>query len=308
MSEILENNYATICFHFNTIESKLSASSFNQLVDSLTIVTNNVSKVFLGEQTNCSVFILPPETGSFKSAFSMVIIGAMLSTSIGNFSDGFLEGLTGHDFKYYGQKVGKFVKDITVNIFLKKVPELDAILPDDGSLDISVKAKTDFYNSLLNDDNILSLGFTNDNNETIIKSHFSQYIAPDKIREIANIQEYARLTIIKPVTVQSTQGWILKNKRTAKNDNYKILDQHFITLILNGENPLKETEKPDEILAKIEYVQEMKNGIIITVQKNITDVYMFNEKVIKDLPKDFKLNKPNNMKNNMKQMSLFEIK
>lgn len=307
MEQTQQNNSGIIYFHFNTIENELSASSFKQLIISLTTVTENVSKVFLGEQIKCTITVLPPEIGSFKSKFSMVIRGLALA-ALYNFSDGVLEGLTGHDIKYYGHESIELVKDAVINIFKKKVSELDAILPDDGSLDISVKAKTDFYNILLTDDNILSLGFTNEDKDTIEKSKFFQYIAPDKIREAENIQEYAKLTIIKPLIVEGVQSWTLKNNIKQKTDNYKILDEHFKKLIWNGKNPLKETEKPDEILAKIEYVQEMKNGKIIIVQKNITDVYMFNEKVIKDLPKDFKLNTPSNIKNNMKQMSLFEIK
>ena len=51
----------------------------------------------------------------------------------------------------------------------------------------------------------------------------------------------------------------------------------------------------------------MKNGVVATVQTNITDVYQFNNRVIKDLPSDFKLNEPTKMENNNGQISIFDI-
>lgn len=302
--EITDNN--TIYFYFDTLESKLSVSSFNQLVESLNIVTNNVSKVLLGEQSKCSIFILPPEEGSFKSKFCIFVAGAVFSTAVGSFGEGVLEGITGHDYRYYGNKTGMLIKDVTTGIFAKPVSELDEILPQNGSLDISVKAKTDFYLKIMNDKNVLSLGFTKDDKSAINKSQFAYYVAPDKMRDVANVEEYAKLTIIKPITVRSSQMWTLKDHAKNKNDDYKILDDNFKELVWSGENPLKESKAPDEILAKIEYVKEMKNGVITTVQTNITDVYRFNDRVLKELPADFKLNEPTKVDNTNGQMTIFD--
>ena len=283
MEQVEKNSSNIIYFHFDTKESQLSVEAFGQLVKSLNTVTDNVSKFFYSKQAKCNIYILPPEEGSFKSKFCIFVTGAVVSAGLGNFGDGILEGITGHDYKYYGKQTGALIKDVTVGIFSKPVSELDAILPDNGDLDQSIKAKTDFYLSIINDDNVLSLGFTDEDKSLIQKSQFCYYIAPDKMRDISNIQEYAKLTIIKPITVRSTQVWTLKDHSKTKSDDYKILDENFKELVWSGENPLKESEAPDEILAKIEYVREMKNGVVTTVQTNITDVYQFNNRVIKDL-------------------------
>lgn len=305
MQQIENDNSNIIYFHFDTKESQLSVEAFGQLIKSLNAVTDNVAKFFYSEHAKCSIYILPPEEGSFKSKFCVFVAGAVFSAAIGSFGDGVLEGITGHDYKYYGKQTGELIKDVTVGIFSKPVSELDAILPDNGDLDPAIKAKTDFYVSVINDDNVLSLGFTNEDKSLIKKSQFCDYIAPDKMRDVANIQEYAKLTIIKPITVRSSQVWTLKDHAKSKNDDYRILDENFKELVWSGENPLKESEAPDEILAKIEYVREMKNGVITTVQTNITDVYQFNNRVIKNLPSDFKLNEPEKIEN--EQMSLFDV-
>ncbi len=307
MEQVEKNSSNIIYFHFDTKESQLSVEAFGQLVKSLNTVTDNVSKFFYSKQAKCNIYILPPEEGSFKSKFCIFVTGAVVSAGLGNFGDGILEGITGHDYKYYGKQTGALIKDVTVGIFSKPASELDAILPDNGDLDQSIKAKTDFYLSIINDDNVLSLGFTDEDKSLIQKSQFCYYIAPDKMRDISNIQEYAKLTIIKPITVRSTQVWTLKDHSKTKSDDYKILDENFKELVWSGENPLKESEAPDEILAKIEYVREMKNGVVTTVQTNITDVYQFNNRVIKDLPSDFKLNEPTKIENNNGQISIFDI-
>lgn len=307
MDKVEKDNSNIIYFHFDTKESQLSVEAFGQLVKSLNTVTDNVSKFFYSENTKCSIYIMPPENGSFKSKFCVFIAGAVVTTALGNFGEGVLEGITGHDYRYYGNKTGELIKDVTVGIFSKTSQELDAVLPDNGYLDPSVKAKTDFYISIANDDNVLSLGFTDEDKTLIQKSQFVHYIAPDKMRDVANVEEYAKLTIIKPITVRSTQVWTLRDHSKNKNDDYKILDDNFKELVWSGENPLKESEAPDEILAKIEYVKEMKNGIITTVQTNITDVYQFNDKVIKELPLDFVLNEPVKVEDKSGQMSIFDV-
>ena len=275
------NDSDTICFHFDTIESQLNMIAFNQMVNSINIVTNNVSQVFLGEKAECQIYILPIENGSFKSKIKITLIATATTIGLGlasTFTDGFIEGLTGHDVKYYGKNSGTFVKDITVGIFSKPKDELNKIIPSNGLLDKSIEAKSKFYLSIANDNNIKSLGFSEEDKTLIKKSDMGLYISDDIIRDVDNIEEYAKLTIIKPVTVKSTQSWTLRDETKRRNDDYKILDEEFKSLVWNGYNPLKENKKPDEILAKIEYVKEMKNGVTSTIATNITEVYQFNNK------------------------------
>lgn len=82
MEQVEINESNTIYFYFDTVESKLSVPSFNQLVSSLNVVTSNVSKAFLGEQSKCSIYILPSEAGSFKSKFCIFITGAIVTTVV----------------------------------------------------------------------------------------------------------------------------------------------------------------------------------------------------------------------------------
>lgn len=98
--------------------------------------------------------------------------------------------------------------------------------------------------------------------------------------------------------------WTLRDVTNKKNDEYKILDKDFTNLVWLGENPLKVTEKTDEIIARVEYVKEMKNGKVRTKGTNITDVYQFNGKVLKKIPDDFELNKIS--KKEKPQLSLFD--
>lgn len=309
----MESYSDTICFHFDTIESQFNSSAFNQMINSINIVTNNISQVFLGEKAECQIDILPTENGSFKSKFKITIkkTTAIAATfyiilSSTNFFDGFVEELTGNEPKYYGSRLVTFVKDITVGIFSKPKDELNKIIPSNGLLDKSIEAKSKFYLSIANDNNIKSLGFSEEDKTLIKKSDMGLYISDDIIRDVDNIEEYAKLTIIKPVTVKSTQSWTLRDEIKRRNDDYKILDEEFKSLVWNGYNPLKENKKPDEILAKIEYVKEMKNGVTSTIATNITEVYQFNNKKLKKLPDDFQLNEhKNKKKEDEKQLNLF---
>lgn len=305
---INSNNTDTIYFYFDTVESKLSMQAFSQMVESLDCVTNNISQVFLGEKSKCNIFILPPEDGSFKSVFAVTVVTIALGLST-NFGDGVIQGLTGHDTKYYGNQVGEFVKDATIGMFAKTKDELDKIIPDNIILDSAINAKSKFYLSVINDKNIKSLGFSKTDKTLIKRQNMGAYIAEDKIRDIENVEEYARLTIIKPVTVKSQQAWTLKDHAKSRNDDYKIQDEDFKNRVWSGENPLKEFEKPDEILAKVEYVKEMKNGIVSTTETNIKEVYQFNNNEFKKLPEDFKLNEPKKKKKTHVapgQINLFE--
>ena len=293
MTEIINsNNSDTIYFYFNTVESKLNIDTFNQMVKSINVVTNDVTKIFFDDKSTCEIYVLPAENGSFKSKFAITVITTASLGLLTNFGDGFIDGLTGHDTKYYGNKCGELVKDATIGIFSKTTEELNKIIPEDLILDSALNAKSNFYLSIINDSNIKSLGFSNNDKTKIQRTNFTAYTSPDIIRDVDNTEEYAKLTIIKPVTVRSSQMWTLKDHSKGRNDDYKILDEEFKNLVWGGGNPLKETEKPDEIIAKIEYVKEMKNGIVSTVETNITDVYKFNDKEIKKLPNDFKLNEP----------------
>lgn len=307
------NDSDTICFHFDTIESQLNMNAFNQMVNSINIVTNNVSQVFLGEKAECQIDILPTENGSFKSKFKITVKSTTATAtalyiilSSTNFFDCVVEKLTGNEPKYYGSRFVTFVKDITVGIFSKPKDELNKIIPSSGILDKSIEAKSKFYLSIVNDNNIKSLGFSEEDKTLIKKKDVWLHISNDIIRDIDNIEEYAKLTIIKTVTVESQQSWTLKDKTKRRNDDYKILDEEFKSLVWNGYNPLKENKKPDEILAKIEYVKEMKNGVISTIETNITEVYQFNNKELKKLPDDFQLNEPKNKeKKDENQLNLF---
>ena len=92
----MESYSDTICFHFDTIENQFNSSAFNQMVNSINIVTNNVSQVFLGEKAKCQIYILPIENGSFKSKFKITVKYSTVVTVVAlgllsktNFFDGF---------------------------------------------------------------------------------------------------------------------------------------------------------------------------------------------------------------------------
>ena len=174
------------------------------------------------------------------------------------------------------------------------------------NIDEAIEAKSKFYTVIANDKNVKSLGFTDTDKTLIKKSEMIYYIAPDKIRDVDNIVEYSKLKVIKAVLEKSSQAWTLRDISKKKNDEYKILDDVFTSLVWQGENPLKVTEKTDEILARVEYVKEMKNGKVITKETNITDVYQFNGKVLKELPDDFELNITKVPKKDKHQLSLFD--
>lgn len=306
MEQVEINESNTIYFYFDTVESKLSVPSFNQLVSSLNVVTSNVSKAFLGEQSKCSIYILPSEEGSFKSKFCIFITGAIATTVLGNLGDGILEGFTGHDSKYYGKKTAELVRDVTIGIFSTTKDELNNILPDEINLDEAIEAKSKFYMTIINDNNVKSLGFSDTDKYKIKKSEMGYYISPDRIREVDNDIQYSKLKIIKPVLIKSHQAWTLRDENKTKNDEYKVLDDDFTEKVWDGKNPLKVTAETDTILARVEFVKEMRNGKVITKETNITDVYQFNGKQLKELPDDFELNIVKVPKQNNNQLNLFD--
>ena len=273
------------CFHFKTQKPYLAPKEFINALKSFETIFYNINTAVFDNSLKYKIVVLPSEHGSFKAKIGFFLSALALSIPI-SATEGFLKGLTGVDVSQYYEDAGHFVKDTIQGVYESTIKKLKEITPPEVNLDAAIKAKSNFYNVSLKSANIEAIGFNALNDFSIPKSDFVYHIIEkDIVRELEPEISVKTLIITRPFIVSGkSKKWDLKDKSTNKEAGYVLKDQDFRNRVLHGLNPLKESQHPDEIVARVEQEKELRNGEEKNKNLNILAVYSFNDKEIKPLP------------------------
>lgn len=304
--------------HLNSEEHYLTTEEFVQIVNATQEIYKDLKTNLIETEDDIKLIILPPEKGSFLIdlavtggkvvssigpvvAVTTVTTCAFLETEIGK---KFIKGLTGNEPGFYAEKYGKLLSDCIKGIYTKNIHELKAIIPTIVNLDASLKAKSNFYVICNSNKGIKSIGFDETENYPIERDSFFDHMTNDIIRELPPVEKIQKLIIEKPTIVEKKGNWFCQDAETKEYLSVSIEDNYFIDSVLEGKNPLKQSKDPDTIVGKVIYNKQLVNGKERKKSTIITDVYKFNDRQLKEMPKDL-LNKKVESKDN-KQLNIFK--
>ena len=312
-----------LCVHFNTKEHRISLEDFIMTVSSYNIIANNIGENIFGIKNGIKVYILPPKEGSFDLSMlvwlSSVAVSGIVASLANDCVKGFVRGVTkklnpkkypkGFDIQQgaeiLGDTITGFMLETTDN-----VNKLDKFIPKGNNIDASKKAKSNFYNMCSRNKEINSLGFSHENKSELKRSDFVARGVPPVIKSLPVKIELKELIIVKPVNVEEDLQWDLKDKNTNESLTAKMLDEDFKTMLFKGMCPQRQYDTPDIITALVEYHDKLKDGKEIKSEYLITDVYKFNKKILKPIPKGLKINRRKRITelDKNKQLKLFKPK
>lgn len=318
-----------LCLHFDKDDHCLTADEFIQVASSTKTIYANLTKDIFNNYFDSELLILAPEKGGVNIEFVINIssqttaIATSASIAIGggtlflkfiesDFGKVFVKKLTGNDVVHYAEKSAELIKDLIEAIYKKPqheikqlIEELKQINNQIISLDKSLKAKSDLYSMCLSNKSIKNIGFNKSYNFEISRQEFQNHVSKDMIRHMPPDIMIQELIVTRPVTVESKAKWELKDKATNEKVNYSLADEDFKQKVLDG-NMLKQTKNDDYLIAKVEYVKELKNGVEKNIDKKILEVYQFNDMHFATIPSDLELNKMVKKQVTKDQLSLWD--
>lgn len=310
-----------LCVHFDTKEHRISLEQFVQTVNSYEIVSNNIAEQVFGVKKGIKIYILPPKEGGFVVSMllwlSGVAVGGIFSSIASDSTKGFISGVTkrlnpdkypnGFDFEQAAEVLGDTVTGFMLET-AEEIDHLEASLKNTPNIDISKKAKADFYSSCSRNKDILGIGFSPENKFSLKRADFVTHAVEPSIKPLPVKEELKELIIVKPVNVEEDLQWELKDKNTKESLTAKMADEQFKTMLFDGKCPQRKNSTPDVIIARVEYHTKLKNGKESKDEYVITDVYKFNRKWLKEKPEGYKLNKRKKITNSNGQLNLFDSK
>ena len=200
---------------------------------------------------------------------------------------GAFEGITEHKPSDYGQDHGRALRDLTVGFFSKEVEELEKCVPHELNLDRAFKAKTDFYISCQNNDDIKGIGFDDTRNFPIRDSDFKRHMSKDRTRPLDSDFVVYDVIVTSPVIEDKDYVWDFQDVVTGNKISGYMRDESFKRGVLNGKYPFKnDGSNSDKLKILVEYKKQEVNGEIKNKETCIETVYSFNDKTITSIPAD----------------------
>ena len=290
--------------HFNTKEHRITLEQFVQTVNSYEVISKDIAEQVFGVKKGIKIYILPPKEGSFELSMLLCLSSMAIAGIVGNMTSdivkGFVRGMTkrlnpekypnGFDLEQAAEALGDTVTGFVMET-AEDVNRIEASIDNAPNIDISIKAKADFYGMCSKDKTIEGLGFTSKKNFDFKRADFVPRAVAPSIKPLPVKEELKELIIVKPVNVEEDLQWDLKDKNTKEALTAKMADDNFKTLLFEGKCPLRKFAVPDVILAKVEYYKSLKNGKESKDEYIITDVYKFNKDLLKTVPSNLKLNR-----------------
>lgn len=305
--------------HFDTKEHRITLEQFVQTVNSYEVISKNFAEQIFDVKSGIKIYILPPKEGSFELQMLLWLSGVAVGGIIGGFANdgvkGFIKGVTKrlNPEKYpdgfnienaaeiFGDTITGFMVETAHNI-----ETIEANLKQFPNIDIAKKAKADFYGMCSKDQEIKGLGFTPQDNFPLKRADFVSRAKAPSIKPLPVKEEIMELIIVKPVNVEEDLQWDLKDKNTKESLTAKMADETFKTMLFEGKCPQRKNSTPDIILARVEFHNNLKNGKESKDEYIITDVYKFNRKALKEMPKGYKLNRRRKVTLDNGQLNLFK--
>lgn len=297
----------SLYIHFNKPQHFLTIDEFIKTSTSIQKVSKAFIQTVSNEQNKFEIVVLPPEEGSFltKFAYSCAALGGLASFLDTDISQKFIKGLTGNEPSYYAENAGKLIRDSVINIMEKENDELDKIIPSSINIDAALKSKSDFYKMCVDNHDIKAIGFDDKDDFPIKRNTFYKHITEDIVRPLPPELVLQKLIIHKPVNTKNDAKWTFIDKSNRGSLVAGIEDSQFKRDFLNGRHPLKRTNKDDEILAMVQYDRVLINGEEKYKDRNIVDIYEFNNEKLKKAPENISLNIPRYKKD--ENPTLFDI-
>ncbi|EKV29971.1 hypothetical protein C882_0052 [Caenispirillum salinarum AK4] len=195
-----------------------------------------------------------------------------------------MKNLTGYDLKpeHTVEEIETLFEKLIESILYTETYRLDRKLPDAINIDKSIKAKSDFYKSLIQNSKIRAIGFDRSHDFPIGRDKFPHHLSKDRIREIEPEKELVEGIIISPVTVDRDNSWTFLDKKSGKIIRAKMRDDEFKKEFLGGKHPLKESVSDDTFLVNVVYRMQERNGEPEIRETLISDVFSMNGKEIKE--------------------------
>ena len=295
--------FETLCVHFDTENHYITLDEFVQTLNTYEKIAKNFTEDLLEVKNGVKVYVLPPKNGGFVITIALWLTGTVAATILSAILtpeiQGLVKGLTKNSKKFpngYELGTGGEILGEMITGFIEQtsdeIKDLEKYIPEKKNIDIAIKAKADFYNMCSRDKKIRGLGFSEEHNFPLKRSDFiSRAVAPT-VKPLPVKEELRELIVVKPVNVDEDLQWDLKDKNTKESLTVKMQDEDFKAMLLNGQCPQRQYATPDIITARVEFHDNLKNGKESKSEHIITDVYLFNNKPLKPIPKNLKkLNK-----------------
>jgi hypothetical protein len=297
--------------HFGVSGNFVRADTRNKCSEDLVVMIQEIAKI-LYPNDYFDIYLLPPESGSYKDIIKFVKKGSTVATiiAVGTLTLGFLNYQDSHETHLHEMKMAA-IDDITdclgINKTienLKKQYDIDNIPQskiDEVCGNITLKKrKNNFYNTLDKDSMIID-------NETILRNEQNQTIFSKKIEKndfskyitIAPNQEYLKenvegiIELISPVVKQKKEGkgitWrgtyygkdiFYNNTSILKNEedvDFYMQDSEFKNKIYNKEIKFG---IGDNMMIIFDISGEIKGGLIQNRNIYIKEVKRYNEDII----------------------------
>lgn len=309
--------FETIFVHFDTDNHYITLNEFMQTLNTYETITKNFTSDLMGIKSGVKIYVLPPKNGGFVISIGLWVASTAAAAIVGTtFSEefkGLVKGLTKNSKKFpngYEMGTGGEILGEMITGFVEQTSEeidrLDKLIPNKKNIDISKKAKADFYAMCSKDSKIKGIGFSEKHEFILKRQDFVERATQPQVKPLPIKEELKELIVAKPVNIDEDLQWDFKDKNTKESLTAKMQDETFKAMHLMGKYPQKKASNPDIITARVEYHDNLKNGKESKDEYIITDVYMFNSIKLKTIPAHLKLNRKKKIDNG--QLNLFENK
>lgn len=269
--------------HFIPMNDFLTASTSAQKI------VDDLNKQILGGQLRYQLVVIPPEEGTFLKTVGIIVTATVLNAAVvpiaSDYVLGAFEGIAEHKPSDYGQDHGRALRDLTVGFFSKEVEELEKCIPYELNLDRAFKAKTDFYISCQNNDDINGLGFDNTKRFPVRHDQFKNHISKDRVRPLNSDFRIYEAVVTSPVIEDKDYVWHFEDAVTGNKISGYMRDESFKRGVLNGDHPFKnDGSNSDRVKILVEYKKQERNGEVEKKETCIETVYSFNDTEIVPIP------------------------
>jgi hypothetical protein len=269
--------------HFIPMNDFITASNAAQKI------VDDLNKQILGGKLRYQLVVIPPEDGTFLKTVGIwtlkATVAGVVLPIVGGLSLGAFKALSGNTPEHYGERHTEALRDMTVNFFSKEVEELEKCIPHELNLDRAFKAKTDFYISCQNNDDILGLGFDSTKNFPIRHDHFKNHLSRDKFRPLDSDFLIFDAIVTSPVIEDKDYIWNFEDTVTGNKISAYMRDESFKKGVLNGKYPFKnDGSNSDRVRILVEYKKQERNGEVEKKETCIETVYSFNDIELSPIP------------------------
>jgi hypothetical protein len=256
----------------------LPASHYVAAVSSIDVCLHEINARLLGGAFEVEYFVLPSENGGFLglnwvrvrkfAATAATVLAIIESESFRSI----VEVATGYypSYREIIQDGAQFLKNVVVGVMCKENDDLLHAIPPHVNLDKVLKSKSNFYMACLRNEVVAGVGFEQTHDFPVKRSAFPRHIiSKDLIRPAKSEFHIVEAIIVSPVTTKRKISWVLQDKHSREIIRARMMDDIFNKRLLDGRNPIKNSNLDDEMTAVIEHKMIEKNGDIEVKEKII---------------------------------------